>query len=313
MNPLIQLKKVTPIFLVALACFGLSPAAQAQLPAPTPDGFYPGGNTAEGKNALIHVDTATGQFNTATGFEALFSNTTGFWNTANGRGALHENIGGSRNTATGVNALRQNQTGSQNTATGVGALRSNLNGINNTADGFQALNTNSSGKGNTGVGSGALNKNTIANFNTAIGLDALNHNTQGAQNTATGVEALFSNVWRPNEFSLPQRAPRTPLPVIKRSIVTNSALITRRSVLRRSFTIVNQTSCRTKGTRTRPLELVRSLWMRPAAGTPPLVRAHFVPAETGLRTQPSVLERSGACKKTRGVSQLKHCVGFPRR
>ena len=39
MNPLIQLKKATSVFLVAfgLACFGLLPAVQAVLPSPTPD------------------------------------------------------------------------------------------------------------------------------------------------------------------------------------------------------------------------------------------------------------------------------------
>jgi uncharacterized coiled-coil protein SlyX len=199
MNPLIQLKKTIPVFLVALSLFGISPTTQAQLPSPTPDGFYPGGNTAEGKNALIHVDTATGQFNTATGFEALFANTTGLWNTANGAGALHENIGGARNTATGVNALHQNQTGSQNTATGVGALRSNINGINNTADGFQALNTNTSGTENTATGAGALRMNITGSDNTAVGFRALLSNTTGSFNTATGVNALFSNVG-PSEF-----------------------------------------------------------------------------------------------------------------
>jgi hypothetical protein len=47
MNPLIQLKTITPPLLITLAllCFGLSPTAKAQLPAPSPDGGYPGGNT----------------------------------------------------------------------------------------------------------------------------------------------------------------------------------------------------------------------------------------------------------------------------
>ena len=74
MNPLIQLRKAIFVFFVALTCFGLPPAAQTQLPSPTPDGFYPGGNTAEAKDALIHVDVQTGQFNTAIGFQALFTN-----------------------------------------------------------------------------------------------------------------------------------------------------------------------------------------------------------------------------------------------
>ena len=54
MNPLIQLRKATPVFLVALACFGLSPMAQALLPPPAPDGGYPNANTAERKVCRDH-------------------------------------------------------------------------------------------------------------------------------------------------------------------------------------------------------------------------------------------------------------------
>ncbi len=39
MNPLIRLRKATPLFLVMLACFGLSPAVHAV--DPPPDGGYP--------------------------------------------------------------------------------------------------------------------------------------------------------------------------------------------------------------------------------------------------------------------------------
>jgi len=58
MNPLIQLKKSTPLFLIplVLACFALSPRAQAVTPAP--DGGYPGFNTAEGFNALLALPVA---------------------------------------------------------------------------------------------------------------------------------------------------------------------------------------------------------------------------------------------------------------
>src|SRR5438876_2881532 len=62
---------------LVLACFALSPTAQAVNPAP--DGGYSGDNTAEGTNALFSLTTGTG--NTANGFEALFSNTTGLANT----------------------------------------------------------------------------------------------------------------------------------------------------------------------------------------------------------------------------------------
>src|SRR5467141_3414079 len=82
---------------LALACFALSPTAQAVLPAP--DGGYPGGNTAEGDSALFSL--TTGINNTAMGFSALFSNTTGYQNTANGYQALYSNTTAGDNTATG--------------------------------------------------------------------------------------------------------------------------------------------------------------------------------------------------------------------
>jgi hypothetical protein len=105
MNPLIQLKRTTPLFLIALACFGLSPRAQALLPPPPPDGGYPGNNTAEGDGALFSL--TFGVDNTAIGFHALFSNTTGNFNTATGFEALLSNTTGISNTATGLFGLKR--------------------------------------------------------------------------------------------------------------------------------------------------------------------------------------------------------------
>jgi hypothetical protein len=66
MNPLIRLKKATPIFLAALvlACFALLPKVQAV--SPPPDGGYPGNNTAEGDSALFSLTSGGGD--TAIGF-----------------------------------------------------------------------------------------------------------------------------------------------------------------------------------------------------------------------------------------------------
>jgi hypothetical protein len=60
MNPLIQLKQATSLFLVALllGCFALSPGAQAVVPAP--DGGYRGFTTAEGTQALQNLTTGAG-------------------------------------------------------------------------------------------------------------------------------------------------------------------------------------------------------------------------------------------------------------
>src|SRR6267143_3009961 len=91
-----------------LICFGLSPTAKALLPAPSPDGNYPGGNTAEGINALHDVNTAVGINNTAVGATALTHDTTGFYNVAVGHGALASNTTGNFNMAIGADALTNN-------------------------------------------------------------------------------------------------------------------------------------------------------------------------------------------------------------
>jgi hypothetical protein len=210
------------VLLLALACFVPLPKAQAVSPAP--DGGYPGGNTAEGQNALfsltsggyntgvglfsLRTDT-TGSFNTAigagtllantadqntaTGAGALLSNTTGFVNTANGAFALFSNTEGITNAATGDSALFSNTTGNYNTADGAFALFSNTTGALNTANGYAALNRNTTGDHNTANGDGALFNNTAGDFNTANAYHALFSNITGLSNTAAGSEALANN------------------------------------------------------------------------------------------------------------------------
>jgi hypothetical protein len=201
MKSIIQLKTATPMLLIALVLlsFGLAPKVQAV--SPPPDGSYPGGNTAEGHNALLSL--TTGGFNTAVGWFSLESLTTGSFNTGVGAGTLVLNTG-DQNTATGVGALLLNTTGSQNTAngaltllnntdgnfntaTGAGALQDNTGSVN-TATGFNALFHNNGGV-NTAIGAESLVSNTTGNFNTACGADALSSNTTGGQNIALGQSA----------------------------------------------------------------------------------------------------------------------------
>jgi hypothetical protein len=206
MKLLIQLRKTTPVLLgtLLLACLGPLPELQAVVPAP--DGGYPGGNTAEGQNALLNL--TSGGFNTAVGFLSLSSNTIGSFNTAVGAGTLLANTGdqntatdagallgnstGVENTANGAFALFFNTTGNRNTANGVGALMNNTTGSNNTANGANALSTNTTGSGNTANGVNTLINNTGQN-NTANGANALLHNITGGSNTAIGAGALFGN------------------------------------------------------------------------------------------------------------------------
>jgi hypothetical protein len=193
MNPFIQLKQTTSLFFVAfgLVCFGLSTAVQAVSPAP--DGGYPGGNTAEGQNALLSL--TTGGYNTAVGFLSLRSNTDGSFNTAVGAGTLPFNIGdqstgdGIQNTAIGTAALLSNTIGASNTATGVGALLSNTIGNFNTANGEVALVSNTTGEANTASGIQALHNNTTGSDNTALGTAALYDSTTGSDNIAVGAFA----------------------------------------------------------------------------------------------------------------------------
>jgi len=183
------LRRCFPVVLLVLGLLALSPTARAV--DPPPDGGYPGNNTAEGADALLHLTTGTD--NTAIGFDALFSNTTGLANTATGFQALQSNTNGINNTASGFDALNSNTTGDQNTATGFEALSSNTTGSENTATGTFALIRNTTGIFNTAIGEGALSSNTTASNNTASGFQALSFNTTGSNNTANGVNALFDN------------------------------------------------------------------------------------------------------------------------
>jgi hypothetical protein len=159
MNPLIQLKKGAPVFLVALVCIGILPKARAVSPAP--DGCYPNFTTAEGCNALKLLSSGTG--NTGLGWYALFGDSTGSFNTGVGGGALDLNNGDS-NTAVGAAALLLNTTGSDNTAVGTNALVYNDSGTFNVAIGEDALNNNVSGFRNIAVG-GDTGLNIIAGSN----------------------------------------------------------------------------------------------------------------------------------------------------
>src|SRR5206468_8354394 len=102
---------------LALICFAFFQRVQAV--SPPPDGGYPGGNTAEGQDALLNL--TTGIYNTAVGLFSLEGNAEGSFNTALGAGALLGNTAGG-NTGTGAGALLSNTTGEGNTANGAFAL-----------------------------------------------------------------------------------------------------------------------------------------------------------------------------------------------
>jgi hypothetical protein len=189
------MKTVTSIIYPALAafafaCLAILPKTQAVTPAP--DGGYPGGNTAEGTNALSSLTTGT--YNTAVGFFSLLSNADASFNTGVGAGALLVNTA-NNNTATGAGALLSNTTGDSNTANGAFALFSNTTESFNTATGSQALfsNTGDGGHYNVATGYQALYSNTTGRRNVAEGNAALYTNILGSFNVAVGDQALYSN------------------------------------------------------------------------------------------------------------------------
>ena len=193
-----QLRNITlTTILVIISCFALLPKLQAVIPAP--DGAYPGGNTAEGQNALFSLTTGT--YNSALGWFSLRSNTTGNFNTATGAGTLFLNTADG-NTATGAGALLSNTIAIRNTANGAFTLFSNTAGIENIADGYQALFNNTSGSENTANGAFALFHNTTGHDNTATGQAALVSNTTGNDNTAAGVTALDNNTTGNNNIAV---------------------------------------------------------------------------------------------------------------
>jgi len=200
-----QTRKLSGFVIATLLVWvGLLPNTEAVSPAP--DGGYPGGNTAEGYNALLSLTAGTyntavglfsllsnqeGQFNTGVGAGALLANTA-HQNTAIGAGALLSNTAGVKNTANGAFALFGNTGGNSNTASGVGALFNNSTGFNNTAIGYNALLSNTTAGDNTAVGTTALFGNTTGEFNIAIGSQALRDNVTGDSNTAIGDSAGFN-------------------------------------------------------------------------------------------------------------------------
>jgi hypothetical protein len=188
---------------------GLPPSAFAQL---TANNSFTGNQTITG-NLSASGTASAGTVNAANAFNlggALFafgspsngnayvgfagnsSNTyTGIWNTATGVQALYSNTTGSYNTASGSQALYSNS-GDDNTASGVGALYDNTIGSENTASGWYALFNNTKGGDNTAVGASALGGNTLGNGNIAVGDEALQMNSTGSNNIGIGFETGFT-------------------------------------------------------------------------------------------------------------------------
>lgn len=151
-----------------------------------------------------------GFYNTATGFQGLFTNTSGQYNTAIGYKSLYTMDGASNNTSVGNAALFYNEVGNNNTAVGSYALSyneahentavgyrsafNNRSGTRNTALGFEALYSNQITLDNTAIGYRALYSNVNAGISTAIGAFAMEKSTAAARCTAVGGYTLRENL-----------------------------------------------------------------------------------------------------------------------
>jgi len=145
-----------------------------------------GNNTAIGYAALYGVSgQSAGNYNVAFGASALNLNT-GSQNTGVGGFVLYNNTA-NYNTASGYSALYYNTTGTMNTASGVNAMRGasgQSTGGYNSAFGAAALYSYTTGANNSALGYQALYSNTTGGNNTALGFDAGHFITSGAGNTA---------------------------------------------------------------------------------------------------------------------------------
>jgi uncharacterized coiled-coil protein SlyX len=127
-------------------------------------------NTATGYRALLSM--ISGSYNTATGSLAM-RYSSGSFNTAVGMEALRGGINPNNNygnfdTAIGCQALYSNAGGGANTANGFQALWTNIWGWNNTASGCYAL-FNATGNFNVGLGQQAGFKLMTGSYNIDIG------------------------------------------------------------------------------------------------------------------------------------------------
>ena len=158
----------------------------------TNTGIY---ETSFGINNLL---SATGNSNTAIGYQVLLNTTSGQANTGLGAFALQYNTTAASNTAIGSNSLQNTNTGGGNTAIGSNSGYNNTTGYSNVFVGNTAGNANTTGHVNVCIGGGAGAQNTTGNNNVFVGGSAGYLTTSGNNNiflgdTSTGATTTASN------------------------------------------------------------------------------------------------------------------------
>ena len=158
----------------------------------TNTGIY---ETSFGINNLL---SATGNSNTAIGYQVLLNTTSGKANTGLGAFALQYNTTAASNTAIGSSSLQNTNTGGGNTAVGSNSGYNNTTGYSNVFVGNTAGNANTTGHVNVCIGGGAGAQNTTGNNNVFVGGSAGYLTTSGNNNiflgdTSTGATTTASN------------------------------------------------------------------------------------------------------------------------
>lgn len=155
-------------------------------------------NTAVGTNALAN-NTIAGDYNTATGYEALKENTSGGFNVADGSLALMKNTTGERNSGFGLGALILNTTGNFNTGLGGFSLSYNATGSNNSAVGYGTFMSLSTGDNNVAIGRDAGFSQTAGDNNIAIGSYTQLYNQSGSNQLNIGSTIYGSGIGTPSQ------------------------------------------------------------------------------------------------------------------
>jgi len=152
-------------------------------------GYEAGANATSSGNAV------------AVGFRALYNmGASRNYQTAVGYEALYSNAHGQECTAVGYQALRANNTGDDQCAFGVYSLKAS-NGANNTAFGYKSLMDVSSGSQNAAFGSLALENNT-GSSNCALGYKAGDTLGNGSNNIFLGQNTQPSSTTVSNEVTI---------------------------------------------------------------------------------------------------------------
>lgn len=162
-------------------------------------------NSAFGAYALGRNDSQIASFNSAFGYQSLYTNSTGQENTAFGYLAMYSNTTGGLNTAVGNGSLASNISGAGNVAVGVGTLSSVTTTANNVGIGKNA-GYFLTGTENVAIGYAAGPDGTVlSNYNVFIGSSS-GSNLRGTNNIMIGFASQGAAAGDSNEIVIGTQA-----------------------------------------------------------------------------------------------------------